>query len=316
METLDVTTLAPVQKHPAIFAYFDALPQGEAFEILNDHDPRPLYYQMLAERGNVFGWKYLEEGPECWRVLITKKDSGATGETIGQMAARDLRKAEVFKKFGIDFCCGGKKTLPEVCREKGLDITRVEQALNETDDIPAGRSLPYGDWSPDFLAEYIVQTHHTYVQSALPQLVELADKVAQVHGDRHPELYEVQKITAEVSAELKSHMLKEERVLFPYIKAIVMAKNAGEPAQQAHFGTVQHPINMMEMEHEFAGTAMATLRSITNGYALPHDACATWGLLFRLLDAFEQDLHLHVHLENNILFPKALALEKALFSQQ
>ena len=309
-EVLNVTLLEPKQKHPAIFDRFDSLPEGNTLVILNDHDPKPLYYQMLGERGNVFTWKYLEEGPQWWRVSITKRVSGAETETIGQIAAKDLRKAQVFKKYGLDFCCGGKKTLQEACSEKGLDVTRIEKELDQANALPAGRALPYRDWSLDFLADFIVQTHHGYVRNTLPQLTGYAEKVARVHGGRHPELLEVNKLVGEISAEMTSHMMKEERVLFPYIKSIVKSGQEGVPGQQAHFGTVQNPINMMEMEHEFVGGALARLREITNGYALPEDACASYSLLYRMLDEFENDLYLHVHLENNILFPGALALEQ------
>ncbi len=309
-EILNVTLLEPQRKHPAIFERFDALPEGDALEIINDHDPKPLYYQMLGERGNVFTWEYLEEGPDWWRVRITKRYAAPGEETIGQIAARDLRKAKVFKNNGIDFCCGGKKTLREACSEKGLDVTRIEKELEQADTLPLTRALPYRDWSLDFLAEYIVQIHHSYVRETIPQLAGYAKKVAGVHGGRHPELLEVQKIVGEISAEMTSHMLKEERVLFPYIRAIVQAGQAGAPQEQAHFGTVQNPIHMMEMEHEFVGEALARIREITNGYTLPGDACTSFTLLYRLLEDFENDLHLHVHLENNILFPGAIALEQ------
>ena len=309
-DTLNVTLLEPRQKHPTIFERFDALANGNTLEILNDHDPKPLYYQMLGERGNIFNWKYVEEGPQWWRVHITKRLT--EGETIGQIAAKDLRKAKVFKKYGLDFCCGGKKTLTEACLEKGLDVTRIEVELEQADAIPAGRALPYLDWSLDFLAEYIVQTHHSYVKATLPQLVGYAEKVARVHGGRHPELLEVKKLVGEVNGEMTSHMVKEERILFPYIKSIVQQESTGVVARQEHFGTVQNPINMMEMEHEFVGSAMEKLREVTNGYTLPQDACASYSLLYHILDEFENDLHLHVHLENNILFPKAIKLEQEL----
>jgi regulator of cell morphogenesis and NO signaling len=122
---LNVTLIEPRLKHPTIFKHFDALKEGEAFQILNDHDPKPLYYQLLGERGNIFTWSYLEQGPQWWKVQIKKNDL-ANGETVGEIAAKDIRKAEVFKKYGIDFCCGGKKSLKQVCEEKGLDVEIVE----------------------------------------------------------------------------------------------------------------------------------------------------------------------------------------------
>jgi len=307
---LDVTVLDPRQKHPAIFVRFDELEEGETLVVMNDHDPKPLYYQMLGERGNVFTWEYKEEGPVWWKVRITKNLSGENEETLGQLAAKDLRKAEVFKKYGIDFCCGGKKTVKQACAEKGLDVTKVEQELQQADIMPSSRPIPYGDWAPDFLADYIVNTHHSYVLKSLPDMRAYAAKVAEVHGSAHPELMRIYQLVEEINSELLAHMVKEERVLFPYIKELVAAKNNTQPLHAAHFGTVKNPINMMEMEHEVVGENLAEIRELSHDYLLPSDACSSYRLLFRMLEEFEEDIHLHIHLENNILFPKAVNLEK------
>ena len=309
---LNVTLLEPRQKHPTIFVRFDELEEGESLTIHNDHDPKPLSYQLLGERGNIFNWEYLEQGPVWWKVRITKRKTGEGDETLGQLAAKDLRKAEIFKKYGLDFCCGGKKTVKEACAEKGLDVTRIEQELQQPDKIPAGRPLPYNDWSPDFLADYIVNTHHSYVRKTLPDLMTYSNKVAGVHGQLHPELIPIHNLVSEINAELNAHMMKEERVLFPYIKQLVAASTNNQAPQAAHFGTVQNPINMMEMEHEMVGKNFEEIRTLSNNYALPEDACASYSLLFKMLDEFEDDLHTHIHLENNILFPKALEIEKKL----
>ena len=309
---LDVTLLQPQQKHPTIFIRFDELLDGKSLVIHNDHDPKPLYYQLLAERGSVFIWEYLEQGPQWWKVKISKSVAAGQGETLGQIAAKDLRKAQVFKKYGLDFCCGGKKTVQQACKEKGLDVAKVEQELQLLDKSPTSRPLPYGDWSLDFLADYIVNTHHSYVVKYLPEIVSYAKKVMKVHGSHHPELVRIRQLVEAVNAELMAHMIKEERVLFPYIKALVAAKDHIQPLQAAHFGTVQHPINMMEMEHEMVGNHLAEIRELSSNYTLPENACASYSLLYRMLAEFEEDLHLHIHLENNILFPKALELEKLL----
>ena len=307
---LNVTLLEPKQKHPTIFVRFDALNEGESLTIHNDHDPKPLYYQLLGERGNIFVWEYLEEGPEWWKVKISKRITGENDETLGQIAAKDLRKAQVFKKYGLDFCCGGKKTVKEACAEKGLDVTKVEQELQQADRMPSSRPLPYTDWSLDFLADYIVNTHHSYVKKNLPDIKAYAEKVMRVHGNRHPELLRVNQLVQEVYNELMAHLVKEEQVLFPYVKELVAAQGGTAAKHAAHFGTVQNPINMMEMEHEVVGKNLAEIREITNNFTLPEDACASYSLLYRMLDEFEEDLHLHVHLENNILFPQAIQLEK------
>jgi regulator of cell morphogenesis and NO signaling len=309
---LDVTVLEPRQKHPTIFNRFDELNEGESLTIHNDHDPKPLYYQLLGERGNIFNWEYLEQGPEWWKVKISKRISGKSDETLGEIAAKDLRKAQIFKKYGLDFCCGGKKTVKEACREKGLDVTKIEQELQQADKLLTSRPLPYNEWSPDFLADYIVNTHHSYVKKNLPDIKAYADKVARVHGSRHEELLTLRQLVDEVYTELMNHMVKEEKVLFPYIKELVATKNNTQPLHASHFGTVQNPINMMEMEHEVVAKNLADIRELTNDYQLPEDACASYSLLYRMLDEFENDLHVHVHLENNILFPKALEIEKQL----
>ncbi len=307
---LNVTLLEPRQKHPTIFVRFDELAAGESLTIHNDHDPKPLYYQLLGERGNIFTWEYLEQGPESWKVKITKRSNTACEETLGQIVATDLRKAQIFKKYGLDFCCGGKKTVKQACAEKGLDITKIEQELQQADKMPSSRPLPYGDWSLDFLSDYIVNTHHSYVSKNLPDIKAYAEKVMKVHSAEHPELVRINQLVQEIYAELVAHMAKEEKILFPYIKELVSANKNTTLLHAAHFGSVQTPINMMEMEHELVGKNLEEIRMLSSNYLLPADACASYSLLYRLLDEFEDDLHLHVHLENNILFPKALQLEK------
>jgi len=309
---LNVTLLEPRQKHPTIFVRFDELERGESLTIHNDHDPKPLYYQLLGERGDIFTWEYLEQGPESWKVKISKKISGENDETLGQIAAKDLRKVQVFKKYGLDFCCGGKKTVKEACEEKGLDITQVEQELRKADKLPSSRPIPYNDWNLDFLADYIVNTHHSYVRKTLPDITAYAGKVMKVHGNLHPELLRIHQLVDEINAELTAHLIKEEKILFPYIKALLAAKDNTQPVQEAQFGTVQNSINIMEMEHELVGKNLDEIRKLSNNYLLPQDACTSYSLLYRMLDEFEEDLHLHIHLENNILFPKALEIEKQL----
>ncbi|MEO8770936.1 MAG: hemerythrin domain-containing protein, partial [Ferruginibacter sp.] len=190
--------------------------------------------------------------------------------------------------------------------------TKIEQELQQADKIPTSRPLPYNEWGLDFLADYIVNTHHRYIKTNLPDVRIYATKVMKVHGNNHPELLKIHELIEEVNAELTAHMVKEEKVLFPYIKALAIAKNNSSSVYEENFGTVQNPINMMEMEHELVGKNMEEIRTLSNNYLLPEDACASYSLLYRLLSEFEEDLHLHIHLENNILFPKALELEKQL----
>ena len=313
---LNVTLLEPRQKHPTIFTRFDALKEGESLTIHNDHDPKPLYYQLLGERGNIFTWEYLEQGPQYWKVRISKNLSGISEETLGEIAAKDLRKAQVFKKYGLDFCCGGKKTVKQACADKGLDVTKIEHELQQADKNFTSRPLPYNDWSLDFLSDYIVNTHHSYIKKSLPDIRAYASKVARVHGSRHPELLAIHTLVEEVYAELSEHLIKEENVLFPFIKELVAASTNKRHLPNINFGTVQNPIHLMETEHETVGKNLEEIRILSNNYALPEDACASYSLLYRMLDEFEDDLHTHVHLENNILFPKALELEKKLNNER
>jgi regulator of cell morphogenesis and NO signaling len=308
---LNVTVLEPRLKHPTIFSWFDELPAGEGFIIHNDHDPKPLYYQLLGERGNIFNWEYLEQGPELWRVKISKKTAEEKEETLGEIAAKDLRKAEVFKKYGLDFCCGGKKTVKEACLAKGLDVTKVEAELKNADkSLSTAPPLRYNDWELDFLVDYIVNAHHGYVRKTIPDLYGYASKVAKVHGKHHPELVTINNLVDEVCTELSSHMVKEEKVLFPYIKELVTSKKSGSDFQKAPFTSIQSPISMMEYEHDIVGRKMEKIRVLSDNYTLPEDACASYSLLFKLLEEFENDLFTHIHLENNILFPKSLELEQ------
>lgn len=177
METLDVTKIEPRLKHPTIFDKFDALSGGEAFIIHNDHDPKPLYYQLLGERGQTFSWEYLQEGPEVWEVKLSKLGEGERPATVGELAASDIRKAEVFRKFGLDFCCGGNKTLAEACQEQGISAMEVESAMSELENTEAPASQDFNNWELDFLADYIVNTHHRYVNDTLPILNEISAKL-------------------------------------------------------------------------------------------------------------------------------------------
>lgn len=314
MEKLNVTLIEPRFKHPTIFKHFDELAEGKSLIIHNDHDPKPLYYQMKAEKGNVFSWEYLTNGPEFWEVKITKVAFINGSETIGEIVAKDYRKAEVFRKFGLDFCCGGKKTLEKACEKKGLDVVEVKTALQEIERQVSNTTEDYASWELDFLADYIVNKHHKYVENAHPMLYEFSQKVARVHGDRHPEVIEIDNYYMAVAEELNHHMHKEEMILFPYIKELVTSKRTNTPLTPAPFGSIQNPINMMEEEHLSAGGNMDNIKALSNNFTPPDDACNSYRVLFAKLKEYEFDLHHHIHLENNILFKKAVDLEKELLN--
>lgn len=219
--------------------------------------------------------------------------------TIGQIVAADFRKAGVFKSAGIDFCCGGNKTVGQACAEKQIDADWLVAQLEKVDGEPLLPSHDYRSWSLPFLCDYIVNTHHQYVSKTLPELVAYTTKIANVHGDRHPELIEVARLFAAVDKELRQHMRQEEDVLFPAVKAL-------ENGEKSVAVVIETEIGRMNDEHEFAGGALDQINHLTNGYQVPDDACNTYRVALQLLEQFEDDLHLHVHLENNILFPSAL----------
>jgi regulator of cell morphogenesis and NO signaling len=309
---LNVTLIEPRLKHPTIFKHFDALKEGEAFEILNDHDPKPLYYQLLGERGNIFTWSYLEQGPQWWRVQIKKNDL-ANGDTVGEIAAKDIRKAEVFKKYGIDFCCGGKKSLKQVCEEKGLDLEIVEAELeNPGQKISSANN--YNGWELDFLADYIYNQHHRYYYDELPVLKGLITKVTQHHGSNHPELKYVYSLFGQLVQELDTHFMREEKVVFPFIKALVLAKRTGNFEALNSQPSLTEPIRLMEVDHEAAGDILEQIQKLSGNYTPPADACNSYQFLYKKLKDIDEDLHQHIHLENNILFPKALKLDRELRS--
>lgn len=222
-------------------------------------------------------------------------------QPVGQVVADDYRAAQVFRAHGVDFCCGGKKSLGEVCRNKNIKLDTVLEDLKNLKQSGEEQNN-YSEWSLDFLADYIVQNHHNYVRKMLPELEFYAEKVARVHGGHHPELLEVLKNIKILSYELTEHLEKEEEDLFPQIKKLVQEKKAG---------TVKDALlEVLEDEHERVGELMANIEFLTDGFTPPDDACASYKVLFQNLEGFQKDLHKHVHLENNILFPKALAFEK------
>lgn len=235
----------------------------------------------------------------------------ANTQTVREIALENPATIRVFEKFGIDYCCGGRKPLAEACEASNIDVDEVIAALERalTEPVPQAENWagkPLGD-----LATYIVNTHHVYVNGEVPRLALLAARVVQRHADDKPELLVIQQKVAEISAELAQHMAKEEMILFPHIAKLERALVTGEPKPQGCFGTVANPIAMMTSEHDAAGTLMAEIRQLSNDYTPPVGACPTFHNFFNSLREFEADLHQHVHLENNILFPKAIALEQA-----
>lgn len=228
-------------------------------------------------------------------------------KTIGELVAEAPLRANVFEKRRIDYCCNGRRTLEQVCAEQGIP---VEELLAELE----GQTRPDGavDWRSRSLTElttHIVERHHTYLRSALPSIALKMDKVVAVHGAAHPFLAETQTVFQALSNELTSHMAKEEMVLFPHIVAMESAQRNNAPQPMAPGGTVRNPIRMMEHEHDDAGRALSRIRELTSCHEPPEGACNTFRALYAQLAELEEDLHSHIHLENNILFPRAAAFE-------
>lgn len=222
--------------------------------------------------------------------------------TVGEIVANDFRAASVFKEKGVDFCCGGKQSVEHVCKENGIDCVALEEQILSLQAEPPSFSQNFGEWELGFLCDYIVNNHHKYVLKTLPELMYYTRKIADVHGDNHSELIEIASIFSQINNELTQHIENEETALFPAIKR---AASVSDPIARQIIHT---EIKRMTGEHEFAGSAMHNINKISNGYKIPEDACNTYRVAFQMLKHFEDDLHVHVHLENNILFPKALKL--------
>lgn len=229
-------------------------------------------------------------------------------QTVREIALADPSMIRVFERFGIDYCCGGRKPLAQSCQELQLSLEQVMEKLTEAQGTASAKDQ--NNWQEAPLADlitHIVRTHHTRVRQELPRLMTLSAKAASKHGGRHPELLRVHELSRDLDEDMSAHLRKEEEILFPYISRL---EGANSEAQCTCFPTVAHPIAVMVQEHESAGAIVAELRRITSGYQAPEDACPTYRGLYAALHEFEEDLHRHVHLENNILFPRAIALEQ------
>ena len=226
------------------------------------------------------------------------------------MAANSLAAVRVFEKLGIDYCCGGKRPLAEVCREKGYDAQAVERELEAAAEGTPEVGADWNTASLDELVRHIVGTHHEYLRRELPAIQMRLDKVYRVYNERYgPTLAGLPQVFADLRAELEKHTRKEEMILFPAIAAYEAAEQSGQPLPVAPFETVANPIHMMEAEHDSAGRALTEIRKITRDFELPEYACVTYRALMSGLQDLERDLHVHIHLENNILFPRAQKLE-------
>lgn len=235
-----------------------------------------------------------------------------TEKTVREIAIENPASMPVFESFGIDYCCGGERLLSDACRRAGVDVDHILLLIEKADRD--SRAKDTCDWRELPLCElmmHIVSKHHTFVRQETPRIEALLMKVAAKHGTAHPELHEIETLFCSIGQELSTHMVKEEHILFPYIKRQEQAAENGGPRPQACFDSVKRPIANMIAEHDDAGALLARIRELTRGYTIPSGACASFQALYRALQDFERDLHQHIHLENNILFPRAVALEEA-----
>jgi regulator of cell morphogenesis and NO signaling len=233
----------------------------------------------------------------------------ATSKTVGELAVEIPNATREFEKLGIDYCCGGSRTLGEACAEAKISVDEALDRLQKS-TTAAPRSTGQ-DWQNQLLADligHITSTHHVFVREECPRIEALVAKVVSVHGKNHPELLQVQELFSALAEELRVHLMKEEQVLFPYVSRMEESVLSSEPVPPAMFGTVVNPVRMMIQEHDGAGDVLRSLRTVTKDYTLPEDACISYRTLYQALQGFEADLHQHIHLENNILFPRAVAM--------
>jgi regulator of cell morphogenesis and NO signaling len=233
--------------------------------------------------------------------------------TVRELALENTAATRVFEKLGIDYCCGGNKSLEVACRASNLSVDEVIDSLEMAEEA-AHATQKDRNWQIEPLADlitHIKNTHHKFTREEMARLVPLLEKVCSVHGKNHPELQQVRASFQSLVQELTTHMMKEERVLFPYIVRMEEAVIQKEPILPPPFGSVQNPVSMMEHEHDSAGNALRAMREASCGYTTPGDACISYQTLYKALADFEADLHQHIHLENNILFPRAIAMEKS-----
>jgi regulator of cell morphogenesis and NO signaling len=232
-------------------------------------------------------------------------------QNIGELVAQDYRVASVFKKYKIDFCCNGNRSIFDACEKSKMDplkiLSDLDSAIQTNQTTTNFQSLPL-----DLLADYIEKKHHRYVEEKTLEIKPYLTKICKVHGEHHPELFKIKEEFLESAGALAAHMKKEELIIFPFIRKMITSKNNNQFIEKPGFGTVQNPITMMMNDHEVEGERFVKIAELTNDYTPPEDACATYKVTLALLKEFEDDLHLHIHLENNILFPKAIEMEKEL----
>lgn len=229
---------------------------------------------------------------------------------IGEIVAQNYKAASIFKAHRIDFCCNGNRSIATASKEKNIDENVILQELSEVLTKKEEADIDFQSWPIDLLADYIKKKHHRYVVAKIAEITPYLKRVANVHGDNHPELLEIRELFGQTAEELTAHMQKEENLLFPYIIEMVDKKSRGEKLIKPPFGSIENPINAMHIEHDNEGVRFRKISELSDNYQTPEDGCNTYRVTYSLLEEFENDLHRHIHLENNILFPAAIEFEK------
>lgn len=233
-------------------------------------------------------------------------------QTVGAHAAAYPSSKRVFEKLGIDYCCGGKVSLGDACVQRGIDVGELTELLSVEEGKHSGaEGFDPTRLSLAALTDHIVRVHHVFTRDENARITALLEKVCSVHGAAREELYEIQKVFGLLRLELENHILKEERMLFPYIALMESSLAFGSPVPPAPFGTTRNPVRVMMSDHDAAAEQLREIRRLSNDLTAPADACPTYRTLYEALDGLERDLHEHIHLENNILFPKAIEMESA-----
>lgn len=232
--------------------------------------------------------------------------------TIGELAVQDVNRIPVLEKYNIDYCCNGDMTLEAACKEADIQVDQLIDEMLEHEKHAPKSKYQFKRWGLDFLIDYILNTHHEYIKSHLPIMKEMTAQAIAAHASDHPELSEIQSILQEVTTGLEEHMHQEEEILFPFVKQLVKAEHGEGEAHTSHFGTVANPIHMMIADHDQFSDAFKKIQQLTNGYQAHDTSCTTCVKLFKELKEFQDNLHQHIHLENNLLFPRAKGLEQQL----
>lgn len=233
-------------------------------------------------------------------------------KSVGELVAEDYRTAGVFEKHQIDFCCHGKRKIGDVIKDANISLEELTDEIKKATEGALEPQSDFRTWPLDLLSEYIIRTHHKYAETQIGVIKPYLDKICEVHGNKHPELLQIRDIFNKVAGEIVVHQRKEELMIFPFIKRMVKAKESNQPFQHNPSKSVEDPLNLLREEHDIQGDSFKNIAKLSNNYQVPEDGCNTYKVTLNLIREFESDLHKHIHLENNILFPRALDLEKEL----